>query len=133
MPFKVVEGMRTIEFGNPGKSRETLVNWVFSGTKQATAGLLKEYQLEGEHLETVGERLGILDNDGKMVAVVEATRVELLRFADVPDEFALAEGEGDLNAQDFRDSHLKFWSAAGDEVTDDTMVVTLYFKLIETR
>jgi len=51
------------------------------------------------------------------------------RFADVPDEFALAEAEGHLNAADFRESHSRYWSSIGTPVTDDTMVVQLYFDL----
>ena len=58
------------------------------------------------------------------------TRVEVLRFGDVPDEFALAEAEGDMNAADFRASHLAYWSKLGLDVAEDTMVVTVYFELL---
>ena len=51
-------------------------------------------------------------------------------LAEVPDEFALAEAEGDLNAADFRASHRAFWGANGFEVKDDTKVVLLYFELL---
>ena len=60
----------------------------------------------------------------------KVTRVEILRFADVSDEFALAEAEGDLNAAGFRASHLEYWAKAGATVTDDTMIVTVYFDLL---
>ena len=46
------------------------------------------------------------------------------------DEFALAEAEGDLNAAGFRASHLEYWAKAGATVTDDTMIVTVYFDLL---
>jgi len=58
------------------------------------------------------------------------TRCEVLRFADVPDELALAEAEGDLNAADFRASHLAYWTRVGETVTDDTLIVTVYFDLL---
>jgi uncharacterized protein YhfF len=61
---------------------------------------------------------------------VRATRVVVSRFADVPDEFALAEAEGDLDAADFRASHTAYWDAVGTPVTDDTLVVQLYFELL---
>lgn len=70
------------------------------------------------------------DNNGTHVGTLRVTRVEVLRFADVPDEFALAEAEGDLDAADFRTSHLAYWSATGETVTDDTLVVMLYFDLL---
>jgi uncharacterized protein YhfF len=56
--------------------------------------------------------------------------VEVLRFSDVPDEFALAEAEGDMNAADFRASHLAYWTRVGESVTDETLIVTVYFDLL---
>ena len=123
--------MRTIEFGTPGASREKLVNLILHGQKRATAGLLVgDYESEGEPIEHVGELLAIIDNDGKHVGTMKVTRVEVLRFADVPDEFALAEAEGDMNAADFRANHLAYWTRVGETVTDDTHIVTVYFDLI---
>jgi len=53
------------------------------------------------------------------VATLLVTRAELLRFADVPDEFAIAEGEGDFTGDEFRAGYLPGWIAMGYEVTDD--------------
>ena len=114
----------------PGPSRENLVNLVLHGNKRATAGLLSEYELEGELVEHVGELLAMLDNQGQHVGTLCVTRAEVLRFADVPDEFADAEAEGDLDAADFRASHLAYWTKAGERVTDETLVVTVYFELL---
>ena len=123
--------MRTIEFGTPGPSREKLVNLILHGQKRATAGLLiGDYEMEGEPIEHVGELLAIVDNDGKHVGTMKVTRVEILRFADVPDELALAEAEGDMNAADFRASHLAYWTRVGETVTDNTLIVTVYFDLM---
>jgi len=129
--FQRINGMRTIEFGTPGPSREKLVNLVLHGEKRATAGLLtSDYEAEGEPIEHVGELLAIVDNDGTHVGTMQVTRCEVLRFADVPDELALAEAEGDLNAADFRASHLAYWTRVGETVTDDTLIVTVYFDLL---
>ena len=129
--FERIDGMRTIEFGTPGPSREKLVNLILHGQKRATAGLLVgDYESEGEPIEHVGELLAIVDNDGKHVGTMKVTRVEVMRFADVPDEFALAEAEGDMNAADFRASHLAYWTRVGESVTDDTLIVTVYFDLL---
>ena len=128
--FPRVDGLRSIEFGTPGPSRENLVKLVLHGSKRATAGLRRDYDNEGEDVEHVGELLAMLDNDGRHVGTLRVTRVEVLRFADVPDEFALAEAEGDLNAADFRASHLDYWTKAGEHVDDDTPIVTLYFDLL---
>jgi uncharacterized protein YhfF len=129
MAFLRVNGLRTIELGTPGPMRNRLNDLIINGNKRATAGLLKEDYDEGEEIEFVGERLAILDNDQKQIGVIKVTRVEVLEFKDVPTEFALAEAEGDLSGDDFRQSHSKFWNSVGVDVKPETKVVTVYFDL----
>jgi uncharacterized protein YhfF len=130
MAFLRVNGLRTIELGTPGPMRNRLNDLIINGNKRATAGLLKEdYIDEGDEIDFVGERLAILDNDQKQIGVIKVTRVEVLEFKDVPTEFALAEAEGDLTGDDFRQSHSKFWNSVGVDVKPETKVVTVYFDL----
>ena len=132
MTFPVVNGLRTIEFGNPGESRNKLISFILDGNKRATAGTLEwDYIAENEPIETVGEKLAVLDNLNQHIATIQVNRVEVKRFADVPDEFALAEAEGDLSGDDFRASHSAFWSKLGLDIRDDTEIVLVYFDLIE--
>jgi uncharacterized protein YhfF len=132
MTFPIVNGLRTIEFGNPGESRDRILSCLLDGNKRATAGTLEwDYQAENEPIETVGEKLAVLDSHNRHIATIQANRVEVKRFADVPDEFALAEAEGDLSGDDFRVSHFAFWSNNGLQITDDTEIVLVYFDLIE--
>ena len=131
--FPVVDDLRSIEFGTPGKSRENLVNFIINGNKRATAGLAADYEKEGEEVEFVGECLSMVNTDLHHVATLQVTRVEITRFADVSDEFALAEAEGDLNAADFRASHMEYWTKAGEAITDDTMINQIYFDLLSHR
>ena len=131
--FKVVDNLRSIEFGTPGESRARLIDFIVNGNKRATAGLLDDYAKESEPVESVGECLAMLDNDNQHVATLRVTRVEVSRFIDVPDEFALAEAEGDLNAADFRASHSEYWSRIGETITDETQIVQVYFELLTHR
>ena len=131
--FKVVDNLRSIEFGTPGESRARLVDFIVNGNKRATAGLLDDYAKESEPIEVVGECLAMLDNSDKHVATLRVTRVEVSRFINVPDEFALTESEGDLNAADFRASHSDYWSRIGETITDDTQIVQVYFELLTHR
>ena len=133
MSFPVVDGLRSIEFGTPGESRARLINFVVNGHKRATAGLLSDYDREGEPVEYVGECLAMTGNDGSHVATLMVTRVVITRFGNVPDEFALAEAEGDLTAADFRASHSEYWTRAGETITDDTAIVQVYFDLLSHR
>jgi uncharacterized protein YhfF len=133
MSFPVVNGLRGIEFGTPGTFRDELIELVLKGIKRATAGTLEwDYEAEGEPVEVVGEQLAVLNSDGRHIATIQATKVDVFRFADVPDEFALAEGEGDLSGDDFRSSHLRYWSKLGLSITEDTQIVLLYFTLVST-
>jgi len=131
--FKVVDNLRSIEFGTPGESRARLIDFIVNGNKRATAGLLNDYAKESEPVESVGECLAMLDNSYQHVATLRVTRVEVSRFIDVPDEFALAEAEGDLNAADFRASHSEYWSRIGETITDETQIVQVYFELLTHR
>jgi len=132
MTFPIVNGLRGIEFGTPGESRQALISLILDGNKRATAGTLEwDYVAENESLETIGERLAVLDDQGKHVATIEVSKVEVKRFADVPDDFAWAEAEGDLSGDDFRRSHFDYWSKLGLPITDETQIVLLYFDLVE--
>ena len=132
MAFERVDGYRTIEFGTPGVSRDTILNFLFDGNKRATAGLLEyDYIAEGEPIEHIGEILVVLGNENEPLGKIQATRVEIVRFDEVSDEFALAEAEGDLSGDDFRNSHRAFWEGCGYEIKPETMVVCMYFDLIE--
>ena len=132
MTFAMVNGLRSVEFGNPGDSRDKLISLILDGNKRATAGTLEwDYAAENEPIETVGEKLAVLDNQNRHVATIQATRVEVKKFAEVPDEFALAEAEGDLSGDDFRASHFAFWSKLGLDIKAETEIVLVYFDLIE--
>ena len=132
MTFPIVNGLRAIEFGNPGESRDKILSFLLDGNKRATAGTLEwDYTAENEPIETVGEKLAVLDNHDQHIATIQVNRVEVKRFADVPDEFALAEAEGDLSGDDFRESHYAFWTKLGLPINDETEIVLVYFDLVE--
>ena len=131
MPFPIADGLRSMEIGTPGEMRTRLNALILAGTKRATAGLLSEYEAEGEPIEHVGELLALVDDDLRRIATLRVMRVEVSRFAEVPDGFALAEGEGDRDGDEFRAGHLRFWTSQGESITDDTMIVQVYFELVE--
>ena len=131
MAFEIVDGMRSMTFGTAGPSRERLNALVLDANKRATAGLLEfDYEAEGEPLEHVGERLAMLDSNGVHVATLEITRAEVVRFGDVTDEFAIAEGEGDFTGDEFRAGYLADWTSMGYSVNDDTLVTCVWFDLV---
>lgn len=125
-----IGGLRTLSLGTPGELRANLNTLVLAGVKTATAGLLTEYAQENEQLEHAGERLVLVDDDDALVGVVEVTGVEVVPFAQVPWEFARAEGEGDRDIEEWRAGHAAYWARQGTPVTDDTTIVCVRFRLV---
>jgi uncharacterized protein YhfF len=122
--------------------REQLVAAVLRGEKTATAGLLVDYEREGERLPAAGERCLLVDNADEAVAVLEVTDVRVLRMADCELAFARAEGEGFESVAEWRAAHERFWRGYLDEirndvgdpgwdVTDDTLFVAERFHVVQ--
>ncbi|GHG07713.1 ASCH domain-containing protein [Streptomyces filamentosus] len=123
----------------PGPLRDRLVAAVLSGEKVATTGLLAEYEIEDEELPEPGERWGLIDSDGREVAVVEVTEVRVLPLGEADLRLALDEGEGYLSVAQWREAHERFWhseemrEALGDPdflVDDETPVVVERFHVV---
>jgi uncharacterized protein YhfF len=131
MAFPKVDGLRSLEVGTPGAMRERLNRLILDGRKRATAGLLLEYVRENEELETVGERLALVDDDTRRIATVVVTETATVPFIEVPWRFAQAEGEGDESLEEWREGHRRFWSAEGEVIDDQTPVNLIWFELLE--
>jgi uncharacterized protein YhfF len=130
------------EFGFPGPLRDRLVAAILDGSKVSTTGLLEEYRREGTPFGEPGDRELVVDSNGRGVAVIETTEVEVKRMGDVDLAFAVDEGEGFETLEEWRDAHVRFFTcpemvaALGDppvEIDDDTLVVCSRFRLVERR
>jgi uncharacterized protein YhfF len=115
---------------------------VLRGDKTATAGLLVDYERDGEPLPEAGERYAVVDNEGRDVAVIEITEVCVCRIGDTDEQFARDEGEGFESVAAWREAHDRFWRSYADEVrtylgdpdwdvSDDTLYVAERFRLVE--
>ena len=131
MTVERIDGHRLIEFGDGAEMRDRLLDFVFNGNKRATAGMLEYDYDEDEPVESVGEIFILVGNENQPVGKIQITRVDVVQFDEVSDEFALAEAEGDLSGDDFRKSHRAFWEGCGYEVKPESMVVCAYFELLE--
>jgi uncharacterized protein YhfF len=127
-----IDGLRLLEIGTLGEMRQRLNGLILTQRKRATAGLLLDYVRENEELEFVGERLALVDDDQRRIAVVEVVKVDTVPFGEVSWKFAQAEGEGDESLEEWREGHLRFWTSFGEVVDDSTPVVLLWFELVAT-
>ena len=126
------EGLRVLELGDAGGIRSRLNGLVLAGLKTATLGLLDEYAVEGEQVEHVGERLVLVDDDGRPVGTVEITDVRHSTFGEVDWAFVQAENEGDESVEEWRAGHIAYWRSVGSEVDLGTKVVQLRLRLVST-
>lgn len=136
-------GLPKAEFGFPRTDlRRRLVEAILRGEKTATAGLLVDYEREGEVLGAPGDRAVVVDADDRDVAIIELVGVEIRRMADVDLQFARDEGEGFESVADWRTAHDAFFGSYLEDIrrdlgdpdwslTDDTMVVCERFRLVE--
>jgi uncharacterized protein YhfF len=129
-------------FAFPGPIRDELTALALAGTKTTTAGLLVEYELDGEVVAQPGDLALLLDSADVPIAVVETETTRVARLADVDDRHAIDEGEGYANAAEFRVAHEEYWNGyiddlraqLGDpsfELTDDTLVVLERFRIVQ--
>jgi len=121
-------------FCDGGPMADELVELVLAGAKRATAGALWSYEHEGEAIPQVGGFSVVTDSAGSARCVIRTSQVDLVAFDEVGEEFAAAEGEGDLSLKHWRDGH---WHYFGLELADigrspepDMPVVCERFELV---
>ncbi|TMC90431.1 MAG: ASCH domain-containing protein [Chloroflexi bacterium] len=100
------------------------------GEKIATAALREDYQPHtDEPMPKAGESFILVGYDDQAIGVTTTTAVRVVRAGDVDLQFARDEGEGFETVADWRAAHERFW--AGRAITDDTLVVCEWFRLVE--
>ena len=125
----VVEG-----FGDDPKLADELGQLAASGKKTATCSALWEWEAEKKPIPQPGWISIVLDGKDQPICIIETTEVLACRFNAVDEEFAQAEGEGDLSLEYWREAHTKFFSRMlpkiGKEFSEDMPLVCGRFKLI---
>ena len=95
-------GAGTFRLGHDAKSCKRLTALVRSGNKHATCEAAREFADEPEAMPVAGRHDIVANWDGSLALVIRTERVDEIRFCDVTEEMALAEGE---------DSDLESWRA----------------------
>lgn len=81
-------------FSFGGSSADELARLVLDQEKTATCSALPLYEIEQQPLPEPGAYSIVLAENGSPLAVIETTRVSIMKMEDVSEDFALAEGEG---------------------------------------
>ena len=121
-------------FGDNPKLADELGQLIVSGKKTGTCSALWEWEAEGNPIPQPGLISIVLDGLDQPICIIETTEVLVSRFNTVDEEFAHAEGEGDLSLEYWREAHKKFFSRVlpkfGREFSEDMPLVCERFKLI---
>lgn len=121
-------GAVTFTFGDSQALSDQLLALIRSGRKRATCGALRDFAEGGEAPPVVGRRDIATHPDGRPALVIETVDVTIYRFCDVPEDFALAEGEGDF--EDWKTGHRRYFERNGGW-SEDMELVCERFELVE--
>ncbi len=120
-----------------GDDPDHLVQFVIAGIKTATCSGYVFYELENAPLPKVDDYSILLNSKDEPVAIIKTVEVTIQPMNEVPEEFAIAEGEGDRTYQYWNDVHIKFFTEElkkiGQEFTEDMLLVCERFELIDVK
>ncbi len=120
---------QTFKFGDNQKLCEDLLALVRSGVKTATCGSLEDYPEGSAEMPKPGRQDIALEWDGRPALVIETVDVTTQRYIDVPEEFALAEGENET-LDGWREDHRRYFERNGG-FDPEMMLVCERFRLVE--
>jgi uncharacterized protein YhfF len=125
----VVEG-----FGDNPELADELGRLIVSGIKTGTCSALWEWEAEKNLIPQPGLISIVLGGLGQPMCIIETTEVFVCRFNTIDEEFAHAEGEGDLSLEYWREAHKNFFSRVlpkiGKEFSEDMPLVCERFRVI---
>lgn len=107
---RVPADARPFMFGNTPELARELADLVLGGKKRATASLPCMWEAEGESLPSAGDVYVLHEWHGVALALLRNTRIDVVPFDDVTEEFARAEGEGDLSLAWWREAHWQYFT-----------------------
>lgn len=115
---------------------DELADLIVKGIKTATCSGHMFYE-DDESLPTVGTYTVILNSKDEPVAIIKTTDVTLTPMNEVTEDFAKAEGEGDLSYDYWYEGHKKFFTEAcaqqGVAFKEDMLLVCERFELVDVK
>lgn len=121
-------GAQPFRFGDGPELSGELLALVLSGEKTATCGKLDDFPEGAAARPVVGRRDIACHWDWTPAAVIETVEVTERRFRDVPEDFAVAEGEGGFDG--WRAGHIAYFERHGGW-SEDLMLLCERFKVVE--
>ncbi len=111
---------------------DELAELVLHGPKRATASAYQD-AVADDDLPVIGGYSVILDSKDSPVSIIRTTRIDLVPFGEVDEQFAWDEGEGDRSLEWWRAAHIHFLAGKGCTLTDETLLVLERFEMVWRR
>ena len=103
--------------------------------KKATSPSLWWFEKNGYKLPVAGDLNIVTDWYGNARALIRTTKVELVPFNEITQEYAEIEGEGDRSLEYWKKVHWDFYSremeAFEEKPAEDMVIVCEYFEVLE--
>jgi uncharacterized protein YhfF len=122
------ENLNTFTFGDSEALCNELLGLVRAGRKTATCEALRVFESGREAMPVVGRRDVALNWDGSPALIIETVALTTMRFCDVDESFALAEGENET-LDGWRRDHRRYFERNGG-FDPEMMLVCERFKLV---
>lgn len=119
-------------FGESPEHADLVLGLVLDGTKTAMASLVSDYDAEDEPLPEPGTLGIVTDGAGTPRALIATTEVRVVPFAEVDEEHARLEGEGDRSLATWRATHAAFFGISADEVPGPDVVLERFAVLYQS-
>ncbi|WP_404448631.1 ASCH domain-containing protein [Sutcliffiella horikoshii] len=120
-----------------GGSPDYLAQLVIDGVKKATCSGYVFYEVEKEPLPTTEDYSVVLNSKDEPVAIIKTVDVQIMPMNEVPEEFAISEGEGDRTYQYWWNVHVEFFTKElreiGREYSEDMLLVCERFELVDVK
>ena len=84
------------------------------GQKRGTAHLSMDFDISDIPRRNVGEYLVVLNSKNEPQCVVRCTKMAVVPYAEVTEEFAESEGERDLTLRSWREGHGRYFAKQCD-------------------
>ncbi|RIP37013.1 ASCH domain-containing protein [Staphylococcus gallinarum] len=114
---------------------DELAELVVRGKKRATCSAKCLHDIEGEDLPVEGQYNIILNGKNEPVCIIQFTQIRILPMNEVPEAFAVLEGEGDLSYKYWFDEHERFFrkelSSHNINFSTDIDLVCQEFKVVD--
>jgi len=122
---------KRLTFWGADEHDDSLVREVIAGHKTVTADVAADYYAGygelGDGGYVIGDLIEVRDGQRRPRCLIRATRVEIIRFGDIPAP--VWRGEGFASAREFQEVHLRCLPQY--QLHEDFEFVALHFELVE--